>query len=154
MMHYSGTYGLLLQAQTEQLITIGRLGVMGVRPGWYVYVGSAFGPGGVKGRVGHHLRPQSKPHWHIDYLRQVAPLVEVWYTHDPIRHEHTWASLCQQLPDATIPLPRFGASDCTCPSHLFHFPTIPLFTIFQQKWQALEPDAAASLSLWPLPLSA
>lgn len=139
MMHCSGTYGLLLQAQTEQMITIGRLGAMGVRPGWYVYVGSAFGPGGVKGRVGHHLRPQTKPHWHIDYLRQVAPLVEVWYTHDPIRHEHTWASLFHQLPDATIPLPRFGASDCTCPSHLFHFPTAPSCADFQRSWHRKSP---------------
>lgn len=129
-----GTYALILRVQVEQLITIGRLGVMGVRPGWYVYVGSAFGPGGVKGRVGHHTRPQPKPHWHIDYLRQVALLVEIWYTHDPIRHEHTWASLCHQLPDATIPLPRFGASDCACASHLFHFPFVPSFVLFAQRW--------------------
>ena len=61
-----GTYILILQTQTERMIPVGRLGVMAVRPGWYVYVGSAFGPGGVKGRVGHHARPQTKPHWHID----------------------------------------------------------------------------------------
>ena len=134
MRHEPGTYALILRAQTEPTIPVGRLGVMTVRPGWYVYVGSAFGPGGVKGRVGHHTRPQTKPHWHIDYLRQVAPLVEVWYTHDPNRHEHTWASLFPQLPDATIPLPRFGASDCTCLSHLFHFPTAPSFALFAQQW--------------------
>ena len=134
MMNDPGTYALILQAQVEQTIIVGRLGVMGVRPGWYVYVGSAFGPGGVKGRVGHHARPQTKPHWHMDYLRPVAPLVEVWYTHDLHRHEHTWATLLRQLPDATIPLPRFGASDCTCPSHLFHFPTAPSFALFTQCW--------------------
>ena len=145
MMNHSGTYVLILQAQAEQTITVGRLGVMAVRPGWYVYVGSAFGPGGVQGRVGHHARPHPKPHWHIDYLRQVAPLVELWYSHDPIRHEHTWASLFHQLPDATIPLPRFGASDCTCPSHLFHFPTIPSFIDFQQRWHEQSPGVTTSL---------
>ena len=138
MRHEPGTYALILRAQAEETISVGRLGVMAVRPGWYVYVGSAFGPGGVKGRVGHHTRPQTKPHWHIDYLRQVAPLVEIWYTHDPIRHKHTWASLFHHLPDATIPLPRFGASDCTCPSHLFYFPTAPAFTTFQRQWQSVE----------------
>ncbi len=138
MKRYSGTYALILRPQIAQIICVGRLGEMMVQPGWMVYVGSAFGPGGVKGRVGHHLRPHPKPHWHIDYLRQVAPLVEVWYSHDPIRHEHTWASLFHHLPDATIPLPRFGASDCTCPAHLFYFPTAPAFTTFQRQWQSVE----------------
>jgi len=32
-----------------------------------------------------------------------------------------WAQACLRLPGARIPLPRFGASDCACPSHLFHF---------------------------------
>ena len=150
MRNEAGTYTLILRAQVEQMITIGRLGVMGVKLGWYVYVGSAFGPGGVKGRVGHHARPQAKPHWHIDYLRQVAPLVEVWYTHDPIRHEHTWASLCQQLPNATIPLPRFGASDCICASHLFHFPTAPSFTVFEQQWHKQSPGITTPLHLLSL----
>ncbi|MBK9053356.1 MAG: DUF123 domain-containing protein [Chloroflexi bacterium] len=111
---------------------------MVVRHGWYVYVGSAFGPGGVKGRVGHHMRPQTKPHWHIDYLRQVAPLVEVWYTHDPIRHEHTWASLFHHLPDATIPLPRFGASDCASPVPPVLLPGRASLTTFQRQWQSVE----------------
>ena len=41
-----GTYALVLSCTTEQRIAIGRLGVLDVRPGCYVYVGSALGPGG------------------------------------------------------------------------------------------------------------
>ena len=49
-----GTYALLLRASKEQTIEVGALGAMPVRPGMYVYVGSAFGSGGLQARVGRH----------------------------------------------------------------------------------------------------
>jgi Uri superfamily endonuclease len=37
--------------------------------GEYLYVGSAFGPGGLAARVGRHLAPGSHPlHWDVDFL--------------------------------------------------------------------------------------
>jgi Uri superfamily endonuclease len=42
----------------------------------------------------------------------------VWYRADDTRHEHQWAAALLAAPDTTVPVPRFGASDCTCAAHL------------------------------------
>ena len=49
-----GSYALLLQADQQQTVHIGRLGQFAVQPGCYIYVGSALGPGGVRAQGGHH----------------------------------------------------------------------------------------------------
>ncbi len=90
-----------------------------LRTGWYVYVGSAFGPGGLAARVGRHLRLRKTARWHVDYLPAAAEPVGVWTSTDPVSREHAWAAIFQSLPGASIPLPGFGASDCRCPAHLF-----------------------------------
>jgi Uri superfamily endonuclease len=41
-------------AQMNRL-EIGRLGVYDIVPGYYAYVGSAFGAGGLRARICHHL---------------------------------------------------------------------------------------------------
>lgn len=113
-----GTYALLLCADDETAIEVGALGAMRVRPGVYVYVGSAFGPGGLRARVRRHIRGDGALHWHVDYLRAVTTLDAVWYTHDTQRRECTWAQILRSLPNATVPLDGFGASDCNCSAHL------------------------------------
>ena len=84
MERFPGTYVLILWSRGVHRIRIGRLGELLTRPGFYVYVGSAFGPGGVRARVARHRRGCSRPHWHIDYLRSRTRLEEVWYSHDPL----------------------------------------------------------------------
>jgi Uri superfamily endonuclease len=64
-----GSYILILRADQAATISVGRLGDVPIVPGWYLYTGSALGTGGLHGRVRHHLRPVTRPHWHIDYLR-------------------------------------------------------------------------------------
>ncbi len=58
-------------------LEIGRLGSFNIIPGFYAYVGSAFGPGGLRARIRHHLESVAQPHWHIDYLLGYAEPVEV-----------------------------------------------------------------------------
>lgn len=116
-----GTYILWLYTPSPTMIEIGKLGVFTLPDGLYAYVGSAMGSGGLCGRLKHHLSPICRPHWHIDYLRQVATCKEVWATESNLVLEHEWASLLRRMPGATIPVRRFGASDCRCESHLFHF---------------------------------
>ena len=41
-----GTYALILSCKSNVRIEIGRLGTMRLQPGYYVYLGSALGPGG------------------------------------------------------------------------------------------------------------
>jgi Uri superfamily endonuclease len=102
---------------------------MAVQPGYYLYVGSAFGPGGLQGRLAHHHKVPASPHWHIDYLRQAAEVVEVWAVEGPEKREHAWAQALCSCPDCSIPLNRFGASDCRCPAHLVYRPERPT-----QEW--------------------
>ncbi|MGO8837631.1 MAG: GIY-YIG nuclease family protein [Limisphaerales bacterium] len=75
-----GTYVLITSVSQMKRLEVGSLGVFDIVPGYYLYVGSAFGPGGLRARIGHHLESTAAPHWHIDYLLQVATPVELWYT--------------------------------------------------------------------------
>jgi Uri superfamily endonuclease len=122
-----GTYILILRLSESAHLTIGKLGAFDFPGGYYAYVGSAFGPGGLRGRLKHHLAPVAKPHWHIDYLRQTAPVYEVWYFISDTRHEHQWADVVCSMPGAVMPVSRFGASDCQCETHLIHFRERPEF---------------------------
>ncbi len=115
-----GTYVLLMRLAGAQSLAIGRLGLCELPRGWYLYVGSAFGPGGVAARCRHHRRISPRPRWHVDYLRAVAPLRAIWFSHAAKPLEHVWASRLARDPALTIPIPGFGASDCDCATHLFH----------------------------------
>lgn len=125
-----GTYILILRLAEPKTVSVGRLGTFDFLVGWYAYVGSAFHSSGLRGRLNHHLTPIRRPHWHIDYLRQIAVVEQVWYLASDIRYEHQWAAWLAVMPGVEIPVRRFGASDCTCPSHLFYFKNIPPFNDF------------------------
>lgn len=142
MKNAPGTYALLLAAEGDETVEIGALGSMSVRPGVYVYVGSAFGPGGLHARVTRHARTDGASHWHVDYLRAVTSLTAVWYTHDSERRECAWAEAIRSLPGATVPLNGFGASDCNCPVHLARFPSRPSLSEFQDRLYGRCPDHA------------
>jgi Uri superfamily endonuclease len=115
-----GTYALVLSLPREVHLQVGALGVCLFQRGIYVYIGSAFGSGGLRGRLSHHLRLAPQPHWHIDYLRQSAEIEQIWYTINSAC-EHAWAKTFQEMPGSTIPMPHFGSSGCRCPAHLFGF---------------------------------
>lgn len=104
---------------------MGALGAFHFPAGWYVYVGSAHGPGGVDARLRRHRSPRKALRWHVDYLRAAARWVEAWAAPLARDGECEWARRLAQLPGAQIPAPRFGASDCRCPGHLVHFPARP-----------------------------
>ena len=141
----SGTYALILEAATGFEVTVGKRGQLHGRPGWYAYVGSAFGPGGVKARVQHHAHAARCPHWHIDHLRRVLPLKAVWYTHDPLKREHEWACLLARMAGAAVPFAGFGASDCTCAAHLIYFEGFPSFRAFRKSLSSSKVKTAAVL---------
>ena len=67
-----GTYILITSVSQMRRWEVGSLGKFDLVPGFYAYVGSAFGPGGLQARVGHHLAGTAEPHWHIDYLLRIA----------------------------------------------------------------------------------
>jgi Uri superfamily endonuclease len=133
-----GTYILILRLRTPARISVGKLGAFDFRTGWYAYVGSAMGTGGLRGRLKHHLTPVKKPHWHIDYLRQSAVIEQVWYRVSHVSHEHEWANHLHIMVGVRVAVPRFGASDCGCVTHLFYFAARPDMAEFPLE----------SLSVW------
>jgi Uri superfamily endonuclease len=130
-----GAYALLLRLAEPRRVLIGRLGEYLFEPGEYVYLGSACGPGGLRGRLGRHLGPPpARPHWHIDYLRQVAEVSGVYWTTCAAHLESAtkpieclWSQALAALPGTYIPVTGFGAGDCTagCAAHLVAFSPIP-----------------------------
>ena len=106
-----GTYAVIFQCRSKATQQVGQWGMISLREGYYVYVGSAFGPGGVKARVSHHYHNTKKPHWHIDYLRRFMCPVTVWYTYDHRRLEHRWAKVFLKMNNMS-PFQGFGCSDC------------------------------------------
>jgi Uri superfamily endonuclease len=130
-----GTYILIARLSQLKRLEIGSLGEFDILPGFYayVYVGSAFGFGGLRGRIGHHLESTAEPHWHIDYLLQAAIPVEVWFTTADRKLERHWAELLEDAPGFRAPISRFGSSDYhrSRASHLFHSKRRPSFRWFQ-----------------------
>jgi Uri superfamily endonuclease len=120
-----GTYVLILRLPCLSTIGVGRLGHFSFPAGWYAYAGSAHGPGGLAARISRHLRSSKRLHWHVDYLRSHARPVEIWYAIGTQKRECAWAQVLSGLPGASIPVPRFGASDCQCPAHLICFVESP-----------------------------
>ena len=135
-----GTYALVLRAAQQKNVQVGRLGKLAMQPGFYVYVGSALGPGGLKARVGRHLRPAIRSHWHIDYLRRETEWVAIWYAYDTVRRECAWADAFSNLRGSDIPLFGFGSSDCRCPAHLCFFDRMPLLRTFRNALTDCEPE--------------
>jgi Uri superfamily endonuclease len=147
---YKGTYALLLHLDRPESIRVGRLGEFAFSTGWYVYVGSAHGPGGLAARLARHRRRAADGkclRWHVDYLRERAHLVEVWSkggrpsAHSSQRLECEWARVFADAAGAEIPIPRFGASDCRCPAHLFYFATHPVDALSRALSESPDPDA-------------
>jgi Uri superfamily endonuclease len=138
-----GTYALLLRSPVEQDLPVGRLGRIKLLPGFYVYLGSAFGPGGLRARIARHLAVEKKLRWHIDYVRTVAQPAAVWHTLDPRRRECHWAKVLAAMNAVTVPFPGFGASDCTCCSHLFFFPKEPALSVFRRNVHKAVPGHAS-----------
>lgn len=126
-----GTYALILYNDESRTVSIGKLGEFCVSRGYYVYTGSAFGPGGLAARVGRHLKHGKPLRWHIDYLTACLPVVRVWHTRHPDPRECLWAGHFQTL-GGTVPVPGFGSSDCRCRSHLFRFDRLPRLSAFRQ----------------------
>lgn len=128
-----GTYALIFSSDGSPEVSVGSLGQLQLAPGYFIYVGSAFGPGGVKARIEHHRRISSSPHWHLDYLRPFMTLIEIWFTYDTVRREHQWADDLFLLRGLRKPFPGFGASDCRCGTHFFGFGYKPSFASFRRR---------------------
>jgi Uri superfamily endonuclease len=111
-----GTYTLLIRIEEPTTVRVGALGDVRFEDALYAYTGSAFGTGGLK-RIDRHARVASGEndarHWHVDYLlgANEATLVGAFVTPDDAEDE-----IARSIEGEAVP--RFGASDSSCDSHL------------------------------------
>ncbi len=113
-----GTYIVVLWLPAACRLRIGRLGTGDLPRGYYTYTGSA--KRGLTARLHRHLHGAATRHWHLDYLRLHARVL-AWHAYaDDSRPE---CQLAQHLASwGHVVMPRFGASDCSCPTHLLYYP--------------------------------
>ena len=112
----SGHYVVIFRLRATAVIPTGALGEVPFPPGCYAYAGSALR--NLPARVRRHLNPPAPhPRWHIDHLAARAePLLAIVATATTGRE----CPIAEFLGHRFRNVPRFGASDCRCPSHLFH----------------------------------
>lgn len=147
----NGAYVLIVFVPQMARLEIGRLGTYDIVPGFYAYVGSAFGPGGLRARLRHHLEPVAQPHWHIDYLLSYAEPVEVWYALSDRKLERHLADVLEQSSEWRIPILRFGSSDYhrSRTSHLFYSKRRPSFSRFRQQVNVATGEPVHSIIPFP-----
>jgi Uri superfamily endonuclease len=141
----AGSYIVILRSNENRPVLIGACGQLQLRPGYYLYAGSALGPGGLRARVGRHLAGTGRPRWHIDFLRQVTLPHGAWLHIGHDRQEHNWASALGNIADIEATTPGLGASDCSCTTHLFYTRSCPSFTAFNNSLHRLGYAATARL---------
>ncbi|MGB0867852.1 MAG: GIY-YIG nuclease family protein [Granulosicoccaceae bacterium] len=129
-----GTYVLVFESQLASQVSVGALGNVSVTPGFYLYVGSAHGGGGLQARISRHLSCDKPLRWHMDYLRPKLNSVEVWWQASEERLESAWVEAIPEL-EIRPHHKGFGASDSPHFSHLFYSSTLPPF----HKWRVLNP---------------
>lgn len=115
MARAKGTYTILVEVTDPVELDVGALGLLEFPAGYYAYTGSAFGSGGFS-RIYRHRRVSTGEnptrHWHIDYLLPHATIL----TDYRAAGIDTECDIAGRLPGT--PIPGFGASDCSCDSHL------------------------------------
>ena len=117
-----GAYVLVVELDAPLALAIPSLAPTVLAPGRYAYCGSAYGPGGLKARVGRHLRRENAMRWHIDRLTQAGRVAAVGL--EPGGSECALVARLMETAGAGVPVRGFGSSDChRCPSHLVQVPT-------------------------------
>ena len=108
-----GTYVLIISLPEAMEMTIGALGKIRFKEGYYAYIGSALNS--LEKRTARHLSSEKKLHWHVDYLLQKAEILDVLKLEDERKLECFVAENLQEFDSVR----KFGSSDCSCKSHLF-----------------------------------
>ncbi|MCC2113226.1 MAG: GIY-YIG nuclease family protein [Hyphomicrobiales bacterium] len=116
----TGAYCLALHLPKPVSIVLPRRLQETIDPGWFLYFGSAYGPGGLRARLARHFRHDKSVRWHIDQLTMAADHLAALAV--PGGNECALrAEFADNLP-TTVPLAGFGSSDCRkCPSHLLRW---------------------------------
>jgi Uri superfamily endonuclease len=114
----SGAYLLLVTLPDILLVARPGRSAVPLRPGRFLYAGSARGPGGLRARLTRHQRNTKTLYWHIDRLTLSGSVQGAWIF--PCGEECAIVAALAHLP---VACPGFGCTDCRrCASHLLAWP--------------------------------
>jgi sugar fermentation stimulation protein A len=119
-----GSYIIILHLKDDSLISVGGLGRVEFKRGFYVYTGSAMR--NLSQRIKRHKRLIKRKYWHIDFLRSFSEFRDIIIFRSSERIECQISRAMSNI--AGWEVPDFGSSDCKCSSHLFGFPSDPLIS--------------------------
>ena len=121
-----GAYTLFIDLKRPLSLDATALGPQALAPGRYAYCGSAYGPGGLRARLGRHLRRDKALRWHVDHLTAAGRVFAVGLA--PGGRECALVAALGRQAGVDVPLLGFGSSDCRrCPAHLLRLgPTADL----------------------------
>ncbi|MEM2909709.1 MAG: GIY-YIG nuclease family protein [Nitrososphaerota archaeon] len=117
---FSGGYLLLIGLSRAVRVAFGSAGTILLKPGYYVYAGSAIGKAGW--RLLRHVGPfRRRPHWHVDRLlnKRAAKVLAIGILPSKRRTECALSHGVSLMADYS--LVGVGSTDCDCPSHLHYF---------------------------------
>ena len=113
-----GAYVAALRLAAPIEVRLGRAAPIDLPAGRYLYCGSAYGPGGLRARLGRHFRRDKSIRGHVDQLTTAGAVLGAWAIVDGDECE-----LVRRLGFLLAPIAGFGASDCpSCRSHLLRWP--------------------------------
>lgn len=117
---FSGGYLLIIRLAKEHRVYAGSVGRITLRPGFYVYAGSALGGTGWR-LIRHTLKNRRKLHWHIDRLLSApeARVTSIGLLPSRSRVECYLSNYVFVMSDESVH--GFGSTDCDCLSHLHYF---------------------------------
>lgn len=113
-----GVYLLKIYLAKKVEIKVGALGKNKFPAGYYFYAGTA--QKNLGARIKRHYSNDKNNHWHIDYLLVEAELVDNYIFDLPKKGECFLTDFLKEN-GAEFIVEGFGASDCSCKSHLSYF---------------------------------
>jgi sugar fermentation stimulation protein A len=120
--HDSGCYLIIMNLKKDLCLSVGDLGQVKFKEGYYVYAGSA--KTSLTKRIERHRRLLKRYHWHIDFLRGAADFCVALPIRTSEDLECALAAALAKITDWEVV--GFGSSDCNCKSHLFGMTENPI----------------------------
>jgi len=111
-----GTYVILLECPENCKLSIGSLGEVSFKKGYYAYVGSAMN--NLEKRLKRHLSKDKKVFWHIDYLTTSENFI-IRKVFIKISNRKEEDKVAEILEKEFSYISKFGSSDSKNKSHLF-----------------------------------
>jgi Uri superfamily endonuclease len=112
------TYCLIIRLNNDSRISIGKIGELDFKKGYYVYTGSALNS--IDARIKRHLKTRKKIFWHVDYFL-ASPNASIKKVVLERSSEKWECKVAGEISSKGSPVIKFGCSDCKCDSHLFYF---------------------------------